>query len=110
MDNQDLNNYIKKVVNFSFNANKYFNDNEPWSLKKSDPGRMGDIVSSITKQILNITLLLSPIIPKATEVVLDTLNIKKEDRVIDSIKKDVLNYDVPIKKNKILFKKVDDDN
>ena len=110
MDNQDLNNYIKKVVNYSFNANKYFNDNEPWSLKKSDPERMGDIVSCITKQILNITLLLSPIIPKTSEVVLDTLNIKTEDRYIDSIKKDILNYDLPIKKNKILFKKVDDDN
>ena len=110
MDNQDLNSYIKKVVDFSFNANKYFNDNEPWSLKKSDTERMGDIVSSITKQILNITLLLSPIIPKTCEVILDTLNIKKEDRIIDSIKKDVLNYDVPIKKNEILFKKVDDDS
>ena len=110
MDNQDLNSYIKKVVDFSFNANKYFNDNEPWSLKKSDSERMGDIVSSITKQILNITLLLSPIIPKTCEVILDTLNIKKEDRIIDSIKKDVLNYDVPIKKNEILFKKVDDDS
>ena len=110
MDNQDLNSYIKKVVDFSFNANKYFNDNEPWSLKKSDSERMGDIVSSITKQILNITLLLSPIIPKSCEVILDTLIIKKEDRVIDSIKKDVLNYDVPIKKNEILFKKVDDDS
>ena len=110
MDNQDLNSYIKKVVDFSFNANKYFNDNEPWSLKKSDSERMGDIVSSITKQILNITLLLSPIIPKSCEVILDTLNIKKEDRVIDSIKKDVLNYDVPIKKNEILFKKVEDDS
>ncbi len=110
MDKQDLNSYIKKVVDFSFNANKYFNDNEPWSLKKSDSERMGDIVSSITKQILNITLLLSPIIPKSCEVILDTLNIKKEDRVIDSINKDVLNYDVPIKKNKILFKKVDDDD
>ena len=71
---------------------------------------MGDIVSCITKQILNITLLLSPIIPKTSEVVLDTLNIKTEDRYIDSIKKDILNYDLPIKKNKILFKKVDDDN
>ena len=71
---------------------------------------MGDIVSCITKQILNITLLLSPIIPKTSEVVLDTLNIKTEDRYIDSIKKDILNYDLPIKKNKILFETVDDDN
>ena len=66
---------------------------------------MGDIVSSITKQILNITLLLSPIIPKTCEVILDTLNIKKEDRIIDSIKKDVLNYDVPIKKMKYYLKR-----
>ncbi len=37
MDNQELNNYLKKVVDFSFSANKYFNDLEPWSLKKKIP-------------------------------------------------------------------------
>ena len=26
MENQELNEYIKKVVSFSFDANKYFND------------------------------------------------------------------------------------
>ena len=35
MNKQDLNIYVKKVVEFSFNANKYFNDLEPWSLKKN---------------------------------------------------------------------------
>ena len=34
MNNQDLNEYIKMVVGFSFEANKYFNDSEPWALKK----------------------------------------------------------------------------
>ena len=34
MDNQELNQYLKKVINISFNANKYFNDQEPWSLKE----------------------------------------------------------------------------
>ncbi len=34
MNNQDLNEYIKKVVSFSFDANKYFNDSEPWAVKK----------------------------------------------------------------------------
>ena len=29
IDKQDLNNYVKKVVEFSFSANKYFNDLEP---------------------------------------------------------------------------------
>ena len=34
MNNQELNEYIKTVVSFSFDANKYFNDSEPWAVKK----------------------------------------------------------------------------
>ena len=34
MDEQKLNDYIKMVVSFSFDANKYFNDSEPWAIKK----------------------------------------------------------------------------
>ena len=37
MNKQNLNEYIKIVVNFSFEANKYFNDSEPWAVKKKDP-------------------------------------------------------------------------
>ena len=40
MNNQSLNEYIKKVVNFSFEANKYFNDSEPWTVKKKDQDRV----------------------------------------------------------------------
>ena len=34
INKQNLNEYIKMVVNFSFEANKYFNDSEPWLFKK----------------------------------------------------------------------------
>ena len=34
MNKQNLNEYIKTVVGYSFDANKYFNDSEPWSVKK----------------------------------------------------------------------------
>ena len=34
MENQNLNNYIKSVINISFLTNKYINDEEPWKLKK----------------------------------------------------------------------------
>ena len=34
MNNQELNEYIKIVVSFSYEANKYFNDSEPWAVKK----------------------------------------------------------------------------
>ena len=44
MNNQELNEYIKTVVSFSFEANKYFNDSEPWAVKKKDPERMNAIL------------------------------------------------------------------
>ena len=34
IDKQELNQYMKEVINFSFSANKYFNDLKPWDLKK----------------------------------------------------------------------------
>ena len=35
MNYQNLNEYLKMVIGFSFEANKYFNDSEPWVLKKN---------------------------------------------------------------------------
>ena len=37
MNNQKLNEFVKKVVSFSFDANKYFNDSQPWAVKDKDP-------------------------------------------------------------------------
>ena len=34
IDNQELNEYIKRVISYSFDANKYFNDSKPWAVKK----------------------------------------------------------------------------
>ena len=60
MNNQELNEYIKIVVGFSFDANKYFNDSEPWSVKKKDTDRMKTILFTIVQQIKNISILLNP--------------------------------------------------
>ena len=51
MNNQDLNEYIKMVVSFSFDANKYFNDSEPWAVKKNDPDRMKTILFTIVNKL-----------------------------------------------------------
>ena len=111
MDNQELNNYLKKVVDFSFRANKYFNDLEPWSLKKKNTDRMNNILYTIVTQIKNISILLSPIIPISSDKILDIMNLKKEDRLLKSInKKNIFDYDLEFKKTSILFEKIDNDN
>jgi len=111
MNNQELNNYIKKVVEFSFDANKYFNDLEPWSLKKTNVDRMNSILYTIVTQIKNISILLSPIIPISSDKILNIMNLKKEDRLIKSItKKNIFNHNLKFKKISILFKKIENDN
>ena len=111
MNKQDLNNYLKKVVEFSFSANKYFNDLEPWALKKTNIDRMNNILYTIITQIKNISILLSPIIPISSEKILDIMNLKKEDSLLESIsKKNVFDYNIEFKKTSILFKKIENDN
>ena len=111
MNNQELNEYIKKVVSFSFDANKYFNDSEPWAVKKKDPERMNAILFTIVEQIKNISILLNPIIPNATNKVLNMINIPVENIKIDKIKdENILNNKKELGNLEILFNKIEDDN
>ena len=111
MDKQNLNEYIKTVVRYSFDANKYFNDSEPWSIKKKDPERMKSILFTILEQIKNLSILLNPIIPIATGKVLTSMNLSIDDISIKSIiNKNVLNHDKELKNLEILFKKIENDN
>ena len=108
INNQDLNNYIKKVIEYSFDSNKYFNDSEPWSLKKTNQKKMNSVLYSIVEQIKNISILLLPIIPNSANKILDIINIKKELRIISEInKKNNLLHDKELGNIEILFKKVE---
>ena len=111
MNKQDLNNYVKKVVEFSFNANKYFNDLEPWALKKKNIDRMNSILYTIVTQIKNISILLSPIIPTSSSKILDIMNLNSNDRLLKSLmNKNIFDHNLEFKKTSILFKKIEDDN
>ena len=111
INNQNLNDYIKMVVNFSFEANKYFNDSEPWNVKKKDPERMKTIIFTITEQIKNISILLNPIMPNSTNKVLNAMNILKKDILIESIfSTNVFQYEKDLGNLDILFRKIEDDN
>ena len=111
IDKQDLNSYIKKVVQFSFNANKYFNDSAPWALKKDNVKRMNTIIYTIIDQIKNISILLNPIIPIATNKVLETMNISIDNLKIQDINNsNLIKHVSELKKIEILFKKIENDN
>ncbi len=110
MDNQKLNAYIKEVINFSFNSNKYFNDLEPWKLKKTNSTKMNTVLYCVLNQIKSISILLYPIMPNSIEKTFESLGLKKEDIKLEKIED--LNLLKPgnlIKKGNILFRKIDSD-
>ena len=99
MNNQNLNNYIKSVINISFLTNKYINDEEPWKLKKSNIEKMNNILHISLEQIAKISILLSPIIPIATTKVLEALNVKPELRNLSFLDgKSIITNKIEIKK------------
>ena len=107
MSNQNLNSYLKSVINISFLTNKYINDEEPWKLIKNDTERMTKILYIALEQIAKISILLNPIIPEATTKVLNTLNIKPKLRNLSFLDgKNVITDDIEIKTQEILFKKI----
>ena len=72
---------------------------------------METILYVISEQIKNISILLNPIIPEATQKILQIMNIDKENVLIDSINRNnVINHDKELKDLKILLKKIDNDN
>ena len=106
MNNQNLNNYIKSVIKISFLTNKYINDEEPWKLKKTDIAGMNNILHLSLEQIAKISILLNPIIPKATLKVLEALNIKNNSinhKFLDG--ESIFEDEIKVKELRILFKK-----
>ncbi len=110
IDNQDLNTYIKEVINFSFKSNKYFNDLEPWKLKKTNIKRMNTVLYCILNQIKSISILLFPIMPNSVEKTISSLSLTKKNIFLDEINnQNLLKPGNIIKKGEILFKKIESD-
>ena len=107
MNNQNLNNYIKSVINISSLTNKYINDEEPWKLKKNNIEKMNNILHIALEQIAKISILFNPIIPNATSKVLDALNIKPELRNLSFLDgSNIFTNEIKINELDILFKKI----
>ena len=107
IDNQNINYYINFIINALFEANKYFNDQEPWK-KKDDPQRLATIVYTSLEMIRKITFMLYPIIPESAIKALNIFNLKEEDVDFNSIgENNFLKSGEMINKIDILFKKIE---
>ena len=107
IDKQNINYYINFIISSLFEANKYFNDQEPWK-KKDDKERLNTIVYTALEVIRKISFMLYPIIPDSIEKALKIFNLKPKNIVFESIA--IHNFLKPgddINKIDILFKKIE---
>ena len=110
IDNQNINFYINYIVNSLFEANKYFNDQEPWK-KKDDLIRLGTIVYTTFEIVRKISFLLYPIIPESSLKALKIFNLVEKDIKFSSIENnEFLAKGSKFNKIDILFKKIEKKN
>ena len=106
IDDQKLNSYVDFIINVLFDANKYFNDQEPWN-KKNDKKRLNTIIYTSLELIRKISIMLYPIIPSSSIKSLGVFNIKEKDILFDTIKEHkYLKSNSKIDRVDILFKKI----
>ena len=107
IDKQNINFYISFIVNALFEANKYFNDQEPWK-KKDDKDRLNTIIYTSLEMIRKISIMLYPIIPDSIEKALKIFNLNTKDINLSSIAiHNSLKPGNDINKIDILFKKIE---
>jgi len=110
IDNQDVNFYIDFIVNSLFEANKYFNDQEPWK-KKDDNKRLNTIVYTSLEIIRKISFMLYPIIPVSSLNALKIFDINENQIEFSSITNHLyLKSNEKINKIDILFQKIEKKN
>ncbi len=110
IDHQNINFYIDYIVNSLFEANKYFNDQEPWK-KKDDQIRLNTIVYTTLEIVRKISFLLYPIIPESSLKALKIFKINEDQIKLNSISdNEYLTKGNNINKIDILFKKIEKNN
>ena len=110
IDDQNINFYIDYIVNSLFEANKYFNDQEPWK-KKDDLTRLNTIVYTTLEIVRKISFLLYPIIPESSLKALKIFDIEENKIELHTIpNNEYLTKGNNLNKIDILFKKIEKKN
>ena len=110
IDNQQLNEYVKFIIDKSFDANKYFNDESPWN-KKDDKKRLNTIIYVSLEIIRKISILLMPIIPDSAKKSFKSLNLEVKNVTLDSISKHtIMKSGLKLNNQGILFNKIQKKN
>lgn len=108
-DEQALHRYseaLNRVVN---EGNRYFDEQAPWTLRKTDKDRMATVLYVTVEALRSVALLYQPLIPASASKLLDLLAVPSERRMFADVGADAaLTPGTPLPKPEGVFPRVED--
>ena len=86
MNSYSIDKALKNIFEFLSLVNIYVDNQAPWSLKKTDPNRMKEVLYIVTILIIKSSILLLPIIPSSIKKVLCIFSLSVKDFNLIEIK------------------------
>lgn len=107
-DHQALSRMLEDIWRLVALANRYVDEQAPWTLKKTDPARMETVLYVLSEVLRLIAMYSLPFIPQTAERLLDFLAIPKEEHTFSTFQplRPGTNLPVPVG----LFPRVTEDN
>ena len=75
MDRQAIHRALEAIFEVVAEANRYFANQEPWALKRTDPERMGTVLYVTAEVVRQLAILAQPFMPESSARMLDLLGV-----------------------------------
>jgi valyl-tRNA synthetase len=80
MANFQIHKALAAIIDVVADGDRYFDSQEPWALKKTDPARMETVLYITAETVRQISILLQPFMPESAAKLLDLLGIPTDKR------------------------------
>lgn len=88
MESFNINKVLDNIIHIADQANLYIDTEAPWSLRKSDPEKMQQVLYCLLEITRYIAIILQPFIPDAASNMLDQLGVQKKQRLFANLTKE----------------------
>ncbi len=84
-DSQSFNIALERIWSVVGAANKYIDDQAPWSLRRTDEDRMNSVLYTLIEILRCLGIVLQPFMPRAAGKMLDQLSISNRERKFSQV-------------------------
>lgn len=111
IENFKLRDACRRFMDLARNANKYFNDSEPWKTLKSDREKCGNTLYVSIQVVKALAIIMHPFIPFTSEKVWKILNLKEtvENQNWNQISENQISAGHMLGSVEIIFTKIEND-